>query len=78
MDRKYCIGCREDFYNDQGGMDGKGCWSGPTAEVVTRYKLGWWTAPTQPNAFTKVTTHSCHHAPGKYALYKELPPFVKG
>lgn len=79
--REYCSGCRDDYYNEQGGkngMNGDGCWSLKKAEVVTRYRLHWWTAPTVPGAFTKVTTNSCHHAPGQFAFYKELPDFAVG
>lgn len=74
--RKYCAGCRDDFYNSQGGMDGKGCWSLEDAKVVTRYRLGWWTRPTEPGAFTKVKTNSCHYATGRYAHYEQLPSFA--
>jgi len=72
--KEYCAGCRDDFYNHRENMNGKrGCWSFETAESVTRYKLHWWTAPTVPGAFREVTTNSCHHEPGQYAFYKELP-----
>ena len=79
--QKHCSGCRDDFYNHRGspGFDGATkCWSLKDAKVVTRYRLGWWTAPTEDGAFTKIKTLDCHHAPGRYALYKELPPFAKG
>ena len=77
--QQYCTGCRDDFYNhrDEPGFDGATkCWSLKTAKVVTRYRLHWWTAPTVPGAFTKVTTLSCHNAPGKYAHYEKLPTFA--
>lgn len=44
-----------------------------TAQVVTRFRIDWWTRPTEPGAFRKVKTLSCHHAPGKYAHYDKLP-----
>lgn len=69
-DRKYCAGCRDDYYN--GAVEG-GCWSLKNAEVVVRLRLGWWTQPTSRSAFTKVKTNSCHRAPGKYAHYEQLP-----
>lgn len=78
-DRKYCDGCRDDFYNhrEQPGFDGSTeCWSLKTAKVVTRYRLHWWTAPTVPGAFAKVTTNSCHYATGRYQHYEKLPDFV--
>jgi hypothetical protein len=73
---EYCPGCRDDFYNGQNRIGVTQCWSLKSAKVVTRYRLGWWTAPTAPGAFTKVTTNSCHYATGRYAHYTELPDFV--
>jgi hypothetical protein len=73
---QYCAGCRNDFYNHRSepGFDGATkCWSLNDATVVTRYRIGWWTQPTSAKAFQKVTTLDCHHAPGQYAHYKELP-----
>jgi hypothetical protein len=74
--QKYCSGCRDDFYNhrDSPGFDGSTkCWSLKDAEVVKRYRIHWWTRPASAKAFQKVTTLSCHNAPGRYAHYKELP-----
>ena len=73
-DIKHCSGCRDDFYNHDGhGFGGKGCWNLDSAQVVTRFRIHWWTAPTVPRAFTEVTTNSCHYATGRYAHYKQLP-----
>jgi hypothetical protein len=69
----HCVGCRNDFYNDKNQHGVKRCWSLDNANVVTRYRIGWWTAPTSKDAFTKVQTLDCHTAPGQYADYKELP-----
>ncbi len=74
-----CQGCRDNYYNTEGkrrGQSPNGCYSLPTAKVATRFRLHWWTTPTTKGAFTKVTTLSCHHAPGKYANYEKLPDFV--
>lgn len=77
-DRKYCSGCRDDFYNTPGNaMDGKQCWNLNDAAVVTRYRLHWWTEPTVPGAYVEVTTNSCHYEPGQFAFHKTLPDFVK-
>jgi len=78
-DLKFCAGCREDYYNHrpEPGFDGATeCWSLKSAEVVTRYRIAWWTTPDTPGAFTKVTTHHCHHEPGQFGFYKELPSFA--
>lgn len=75
-DKKYCRGCRDDFYNGKNSIGVKECWSYPTAKVVRRYKIGWWTRPDSPGAFTKIKTHDCHWEPGKYGFYEELPAFA--
>lgn len=74
---KLCSGCRDDYYNHDGNSDTGRCWLFNRAQVVTRYRIGWWTQPTQPGAFTKVTTLSCHNAPGRYAQYEQLPSYAQ-
>ena len=71
-----CAGCRDDFYNGQNPLGVKECWSLKSAKIVTRFKLGWWTRPDEPRAFTEIRTLNCHHAPGRYALYERLPSFA--
>jgi hypothetical protein len=74
-----CAGCRNDYYNHEGkrrGQSPNGCYSLPDAKVVTRFRLGWWTRPDTKGAFSRVTTLSCHYAPGRYSHFKELPDFV--
>lgn len=70
-----CRGCRDDYYNHQG--EGR-CWSLEKAEVVERFRIGWWTQPTSHNAYTKVVTLSCHNAPGQYAQHTEMPACFPG
>lgn len=74
--QQYCSGCRDDHYNQRGNSTTGECWNLKTAKVVTRYRIGWWTTPTEPFAFRKVTTLSCHNAAGRYAHYEQLPDFV--
>lgn len=69
-----CQGCRDHFYNTRG--DGQRCWLLENAKVVTRYKLGWWTQPTAPGAYTKVKTLHCWHSPGQFAMHEKLPDCV--
>lgn len=74
---QFCAGCRNDYYNHNGnGMNGGKCWSLKDAEVVTRFRLHWWTAPTVPGAYVEVRTLDCHHQPGAFAFHKELPSFA--
>ena len=67
---EFCSGCRDDFYNHNGPKE---CWMLKTSKVVTRFRIPWWTQPTQAGAFTKVTTNSCHYATGVYQHYEKLP-----
>ena len=71
-----CVGCRDDFYNGNNPMGIKECWGVKTAKLVTRYRIGTWTRPDQPFAFTKVQTLNCYHAKGSH-YYEKLPDFVK-
>ncbi len=75
--RCYCAGCRDDFYNGHNNLGVHECWSLAKARIVTRYRIGWWTDPASPEAFTRVTTLSCHHAPGRYGLYDRPPSFAR-
>ena len=74
--KQLCSGCHNNFYNGNNDIGVSGCWSFKSAAVVKRYKIGWWTQPTQSGAFKKVWALNCHHAPGQYALYDQLPDFV--
>lgn len=73
-----CRGCRSDFYNGRQNFGGgTRCWSAEKGEMVTRYRIGWWTQPGTKGAYTKVKVPSCYHQPGVAAYHKELPSFVK-
>ena len=71
-----CEGCRNDFYNDKNEISVKECWSFKSAKVCRRWKLHWWTQPTVPRAFLEVVTLNCHHEPGQFAFYEQLPDFA--
>jgi len=73
---KHCLGCRDDFYNDKNPMGVKRCWGLKTAKMVTRFRIGTWTQPTQPYAFTTVRQFQCFHQDGQH-YYEKLPDFVK-
>lgn len=78
MDTKYCAGCRDDFYNGKNEIGVAECWLLKDAEVVRRWRIGWWTRPDEPGAFTEVETHHCNSAPGRYSNQRELPDFAVG
>ena len=74
----FCCGCRDDFYNKPGNSTAGECWRLKSAKTVTRYRLGWWTRPTEAGAFTKVETLNCHYEPGRFAFKERLPDFAVG
>jgi hypothetical protein len=76
MDTKHCHGCRNDFYNHR-GVEAGPCWSAKDAEIVTRYRIHYMTAPTQKGAFTKVRVPNCYHEVNNGVFYHKLPDFVK-
>ena len=72
-DTGFCRGCRDDFYNGQNPLGVGECWMLKSARKVKRWKLGWWTAPTEPGALVQVETYSCHHEPGRFGFFPSLP-----
>lgn len=77
--QRYCSGCRENYYNHSGHSTTGECWLLKSARVVTRWRLGWWTAPTVPGAFTECKTLNCWNSdsgPGNVAMYETLPSFA--
>jgi hypothetical protein len=76
-DLKHCLGCRDDFYNDKNPLGVKRCWSFEKAQIVERWRIGTWVQPDSVDCFSKVTTHDCHHEPGQYAFYSELPEHLR-
>ena len=49
MDKKYCSGCRNDFYNDKNPYGIKECWHLKKAKVVWRIPIGLWENPPYRN-----------------------------
>lgn len=75
--KEMCKGCRDDYYNQPGNSATGECWMYQQAEVVTRYRIGWWVRPDTPGAFTKVQTLNCHSEPGQFGFYEQLPECAK-
>jgi hypothetical protein len=71
-----CRGCYDDFYNHPGPHGAKECWSLKDAEVVTRWRIGWWASPVRENA-EKVTTLDCHREPGQFGFLRERPTLTR-
>ena len=76
-DKRFCVGCDDNFYNGNNPMGIKGCWSFKTARVVMKYQIGWWTPQDKKDNFKKVTTHSCYTRRGSFAFYDKLPQHLE-
>lgn len=72
---KHCGGCRDNFYNGNNPMGVQECWALKTAKLVTRFRLGTWTRPTEPYAFTQMKRLNCYSQDGQH-FYEKLPSFV--
>src|ERR1043166_2205618 len=72
---KHCRGCRDNFYNGNNPMGVQRCWMLKTAKMVKRYRIGTWTVPTEPGAFTEVKGLSCFHRDGEH--YNEKLPELR-
>jgi len=58
--KKYCAGCRQDFYNGNNPLNIKECWRLKSAKLVKRYKIYWWTPMDKASNFTEVKVLSCY------------------
>ena len=63
MNKAFCNGCRNDFYNDKNPYGIKECWSLKTAKVVWRIPVGHWEDPPYLNK-KKVQVANCWQGEG--------------
>ena len=76
-DKHLCKDCKDDYYNGNNSVGIKECWSFDNAEVVTRFRIPWWTPMDRAENFTKVTTLSCHMETGHFLFCKGLPDHLE-
>lgn len=74
--REQCRGCEDDFYNHAGRSSSGRCWSAESGTMKVRFRLGTWTLPASPRAFTEMEVPSCRREKG-FHFYDKLPDFVK-
>ena len=60
MDKKYCRGCRNNFYNGNNEFGIKECWSFKDAKTVWRIPIGHWERPPYKNK-RKVRVANCYY-----------------
>jgi len=76
-DKKYCIGCEQDYYNHDNPQGVKECWHFKTAKAIERYRIGWWVPQDKVENFSRILTHQCHTETGRFAYYNELPSHLR-
>lgn len=76
MNKKHCIGCRDDFYNGKNNLGVKECWCLKDAKLVTRYRLSVSTPMNIRSAYQKVRRPHCYNEP-HYVHLREIPHYAK-
>lgn len=77
MDKSHCSGCSDDFYNhDNRSMTGE-CWLLKTAHMTTKFRIGVWTMPLSPGAFTEVRVPNCYRQKGRCYVVSPHPEAVE-
>lgn len=61
LDRKYCSGCRNNFYNGNNPHGVTECWSRSTGKVVWRIRIGNFESPPYLNK-KRFRAADCWHA----------------
>lgn len=77
VNKKNCVGCRNNFYNGNNDIGVKQCWQLETAKMVMRYSISWWTPMNEKDGYTKVRVPDCYHQPGQTAYVDAIPHFAK-
>ncbi len=76
-DKKYCVGCHDDYYNHDNNSTTGECWSFQRAKVINAYVIGWWVPMDKKENFYRITTHDCHIESGQRLFLKELPEHLR-
>ena len=76
MDKKNCIGCRENFYNGNNDLGVKECWNLESAELKTRFRICNSTPMNIKSAYIKSRKPSCYREVG-YTYLERIPSYAK-
>lgn len=77
VDKRNCVGCRNNFYNGNNDIGVTECWSLADAKMVTKYRIGWWQSMGDKSNFVKVRVPNCYHQPGTNAFLDSIPRSAK-
>lgn len=72
MDKKYCNGCADNFYNGNNPLNVKECWLLKKAKLVNRIMIGHWENPPYKNK-TIIKQPSCYHERGNNRTHYVSP-----
>jgi len=76
MDKRDCLGCTEDFYNDKNPLGVKECWLFKDAKVITRYRIGMWDGMGERRHYHKEKRPNCYRVKGA-VFVKAIPDYAK-
>lgn len=63
MDKKHCVGCRNDFYNNKNELGVKECWQLKHAKMKWKIPIGFHEMPPYKNK-QKQRVPDCYHEDG--------------
>ena len=72
MDKKFCNGCGDEFYNGNNDVGVKECWHFKKAKLVPRIMIGHWENP--PYKDKKIIKKpNCYHERGNNRTHYVIP-----
>ena len=75
MDKKHCIGCRQNFYNGNNPYGIAECWSLQKARVITRFAISVHAPMGNRRNYFKEQRPQCYEAAGIVFL-KAIPDYA--
>lgn len=75
MDKKYCVGCGDNFYNGNNPLGVLECWMCKDAKLVSRIIIGHWESPPYKNK-KKIKVPNCYHERGNNRTHYVKPESI--
>ena len=76
MDKSYCVGCRDDFYNGKNPYGIPECWSLKDARLVTRFRLHKDTPMSRRSGYDEREVPNCYQEKG-YVYLNQIPEYAE-
>jgi hypothetical protein len=75
MKKRYCSGCRDNFYNGNNDIGVKECWNFKRAKIVWRIPIGHWENPPYKGK-KRVRVASCWQGEGSNRTHYVKPEAI--